>query len=168
MDTLQKKQIKTKFIEPLVAIIYGMLSMARGVYQYGVESVSLMDVTEEIASLLDIDADLVLNPNNEDLEYSVQKLREEIEGDAHECAVNIAKKIERRIKGIHIDSKEEIAECLHSLGEESVENLYISVCGGLELTNQKDASEFVGVAILYYIQGDVDKYDSIIDAFSEE
>lgn len=168
METSQKKQIKTKFIDSLVEIIYGMLSMAKGVYQYGVESAGLMDLTEEIASLLDIDADLVLNPTNEDLEYSVQKLREEIEGDAHECAVNIAKKIEQRIKGKYIESKEEIAECLHSLGEESEENLYIAVCGGLELTNQKDASEFVGIAILYYIQGDTDKYDAIIDAFSEE
>jgi hypothetical protein len=160
-------KLKSKFFDSLAEIIYGMLSMSKGVIQYGVETTGLMDLTEEISEIMDIPTDTVLDPKDDDIEFSIQKLREEIEDDAHECAVKINDIIEKRIKAYNIGSKEEVAECLKSLSEESLENLYISVCGGLELKSQKEGSDYVGIAILYYIQGDTEKLDSIIDAFSE-
>lgn len=163
----EKKLMSLKFMNPLVDILYGILSMARGVYYYGLETAGLMDVSDEIASLLDIPVDTVINPDDKDLEYEIQKLREQIEGDAHDCAVDIAKALEGKIKGKYIESKEEIAECLESLTLEEAETLYKELVEEIGLHTQKDASDFTGIAILEYVSGDDEKKDSLIQAFKK-
>lgn len=156
------------FKNPLVDIIYGMLSMSKGVYSYGVESACLMDISEEISEMLNIPISEVLSPSDKKSEMIIDQVRDDINHSAHACAVIIANSLEKRIKGKYIENKEEIEECLNKLSASSLKNLYHGLVECLELHNQKEASDYVGIAILEYIQGDSDKKDDILSALEDK
>lgn len=154
------------FVNPIVDILYGILAMSKAVYSYGLESAGLMDITDEISVLLDIPVDAVINPDNDALEKEIEELRDQIESDAHECAVEIARAVEHKLKGKYLESKEDVAECMSSLSHKEIEVLYKELCCNLGIHSQKNASDCTAIAILDYVEGFSDNKEDLLNVFS--